>query len=69
MGKRNENTIQVVRRMDEDDNTIRCACNNRPCEGVCRRKNLNRKRLDGNPCPAAFIPARKRRERRYREDD
>ena len=69
MGKRTEKTVQVVRKMSDDNNLIRCACNKKPCEGICRKTNLNRKRQDGNPCPSAYIPPKKRRERRYREDD
>lgn len=50
---------------------IMCACNNKPCAGACRNKNLNRKRADKSCCPAAFVPAKKRvrRERRRYEDD
>jgi hypothetical protein len=70
MRKFTDNEINVLRSVDEAQNVIRCACDNKPCAGLCRNKNLTRKREDGAPCPAAFIPQRKRvrRERRHHED-
>lgn len=31
-----------------------CACNKKPCEGICREKNLYRKRKELKICPAAY---------------
>jgi len=53
----------------ETGQTVLCACNKRPCEGLCRETHLNRKRADSSCCPAAYLPPKKRRERRFREDD
>lgn len=35
------------------DKMIKCMCNNKPCSGTCRVKNLNRKRKTLGCCPAA----------------
>ncbi len=43
-----------------------CACDGRACKGVCREKNLYRKRVDKNmpKCPAAYNPPKEKDERR-----
>lgn len=33
---------------------VLCACDGRSCKGICREKNLFRKRKDLTHCPAAF---------------
>jgi len=33
---------------------ILCACNGKPCKGVCREKHLYRKRKWADRCPSAF---------------
>jgi len=33
---------------------IKCACNGKKCEGVCREKHLHRKRTFLKRCPAAY---------------
>jgi len=30
-----------------------CACNKAPCDGICKKKNLHRKRDTLDICPAA----------------
>ena len=33
---------------------LKCACNNKKCNGVCRKENLFRERKKLNNCPAAY---------------
>ena len=33
---------------------IKCACNKKPCAGICREKNLYRPRKHLDRCPAAY---------------
>lgn len=43
-----------------------CACNALPCDGICRKTNLNRKRISGSRCPSAYIKEPKKKKREYR---
>jgi hypothetical protein len=45
---------EAYERIFPDDVKIQCACDGRICEGICREKNLHRKRKDFNTCPAAY---------------
>jgi len=63
------NTGDRIRLAAETGLTLLCACNGKPCKGICRETNLIRKRTDESCCPSAYRPAPKRRERRQREDD
>jgi len=38
-----------------------CACNGKLCDGICKEKNLYRKRKDLDRCPAAFEKQKERR--------
>lgn len=40
---------------------ILCACNGKICEGLCKEKNLYRKRKDLDRCPAAYDEQEERR--------
>jgi len=33
---------------------LKCACNGKACDGVCRKLNLFRKRKTLDRCPAAY---------------
>lgn len=71
MGKPAKNEQKTVPTAFAVGDKILCACNNKPCAGICREKNLNRKRADKSACPAAFVPQKprvKRERRRYEED-
>lgn len=37
------------------DEKYLCACNKRSCDGICREKNLYRKRKNLKICPAAYM--------------
>jgi len=62
--------------MTSNKKDFMCACNNRPCSGECRDKNLYRNRQPGEkngelnpPCPAAFRPQVKKVYRQQDDND
>jgi len=45
-----------------------CACNKRPCEGICKEANLFRQRKDLDICPAVYDPEKEKKQRYSKED-